>query len=74
MGDVEELAVMGTRTPPAALPVRACTVCDEPLAPRARATTTLCRVCLTKKAQADFLIRLAVNQRINRHRPNRNRG
>jgi predicted nucleic acid-binding Zn ribbon protein len=57
------------RTPPAARPVRACVVCDQPIPPRAQATTTRCRVCTTKKAQADFLLRLTVNQRINRHHP-----
>jgi hypothetical protein len=31
----------------------------------------LCRVCVAKKSQADFLVRLAVNQRVDRHRPSR---
>ena len=64
---------MLARMPPSAAPqpVRACAVCGEPIAPRAKATTTRCRVCVAKQAQADFLLRLAVNQRGNRHPPRR---
>jgi predicted nucleic acid-binding Zn ribbon protein len=57
------------RTLPAAHPVRTCVVCGEPIAPRARVTTTRCRVCTTKQAQADCLVRIAINQRVDRHHP-----
>jgi predicted nucleic acid-binding Zn ribbon protein len=60
-------------TPPAAQPVRTCVVCGAPIAPRARATTTRCRVCTAKQSQADCLVRIAVNQRVDRHHP-RGRG
>jgi hypothetical protein len=50
---------MRTRTPPAALPVRVCSVCGQLLRPRARATPPRCRVCLTKQAQAVVLTVLA---------------
>jgi hypothetical protein len=59
------------RTPAAAHPVRACLACGELIPLRARSTRTLCRVCVARKAQADLLVRLAVNSRINRHRPKR---
>jgi hypothetical protein len=60
---------MRPRTPPAAHLIRVCVVCGEPIAPRARATTTRCRVCTAKQSQADCLVRMAVNQRVDRHRP-----